>query len=103
MPLIATTPGSLSPQAVNTIFNQHIGQVLVVGGPLAVSDNVMTQLAALGCTRSVLAGIDNTETSTQIASFELSASLGFGYLNWDFDWDSVREPHRGATSTSSTP
>ena len=95
MPLIATTPGSLSPQAVNTIYNQHIGQVLVIGGPLAVSDVVMTQLAALGVYSIRLAGIDNTETSTQTASFELSAKLGFGYLNWDFDW-TRREPHRGA-------
>jgi hypothetical protein len=30
--------------------------------------------------------VDNTETSTQLASFELSPSLGFGYLNWDYDW-----------------
>jgi putative cell wall-binding protein len=87
MPLIATTPGSLSPQAVNAIFNQHIGQVLVIGGPLAVSDNVMNQLAALGVYSVRIAGIDNTETSTQLASFELSPSLGMGYLNWDFDWD----------------
>jgi putative cell wall-binding protein len=86
MPLIATTPGSLSPQAVNAIFNQHIGQVLVIGGPLAVSDNVMNQLAGLGVYSVRIAGIDNTETSTQLASFELSPSLGFGYLNWDPDW-----------------
>ena len=88
MPLIATMPGSLSPQAVNAIFNQHIGQVLVIGGPLAVSDNVMSQLAALGVYSIRIAGADNTETSTQLASFELSPSLGMGYLNWDFDWDS---------------
>jgi len=86
MPLIATTPGSLSPQAVNAIFNQHIGQVLVVGGPLAVSDNVLNQLAGLGVYSVRIAGQDNTETSTQLASFELSPSLGFGYLNWDDDW-----------------
>lgn len=87
MPLIATTGASLSPQAVASIFNQHIGQVLVIGGPLAVSDNVMNQLAALGVYAIRIAGADNTETSTQLASFELSPSLGFGYLNWDFDWD----------------
>ena len=86
MPLIATTPGSLSPQAVNAIFNQHIGQVLVIGGPLAVSDNVMNQLAGLGVYSVRIAGQDNTETSTQLASFELSPSLGFGYLNYDPDW-----------------
>jgi hypothetical protein len=86
MPLIATTPGALTPQAVNAIFNQHIGQVIVVGGPLAISDNVMNQLAALGVYSIRVAGADNTETSTQLASFELSPSLGFGYLNWDYDW-----------------
>ena len=88
MPLIATATNSLSPQAVASIFNQHIGQALVIGGPLAVSDNVMNQLAALNVYVIRIAGIDNTETSTQLASFELSTSLGFGYLNWDFDWDS---------------
>lgn len=86
MPLIATTPNSLSPQAVNSIFNQHIGQVLVIGGPLAVSDNVLNQLAALGVHAIRIAGADNTETSTQLASFELSASLGMSYLNWDYNW-----------------
>ena len=88
MPLIATTPGSLSPQALDSIFNQHIAQALVIGGPLAVSDNVMNQLAANGVYAIRIGGIDYTETSTLLASFELSLDLGFGYLNWDFDWDS---------------
>jgi len=60
--------------------------VLVVGGPLAVSDTVMNQLAGLGVYSIRIAGADNTETSTQLAAFELSPSLGFGYLNWDDDW-----------------
>ena len=76
--------------------------MLIIGGPLAVSDNVMGQLAAIGVYAIRIGGIDYTETSTQLASFELSLDLGFGYLNWDFDWASyvnrtagITQPERG--------
>lgn len=90
MPLIATTSNSLSPQAIETMQNQRIQQLIVVGGPLAVSDAVLEQAVAaipgLGIIR--VGGQNAVETSTNLASFELSGALGMGWLNVDFDWES---------------
>ncbi len=90
MPLIATPSASLSQQAINAMFNQHIQQLIVVGGPLAVSDAVINQaLAAIpGLSVIRVAGQTASETSVQLAMFELSRPLGMGWLNTDFDWAS---------------
>ena len=87
MPLIVTDGSSLSPQALDAIFNQHIGQVIVVGGPLAISDNVMNQLAGWGVSALRIAGTDGSDTSVQLASFELSLPLGLGFINSDHNWE----------------
>jgi hypothetical protein len=94
MPLIATKPGGLSPQALNAMFNQHIGQVILLGGPLAVSDTVMADLAAAGIRVVRVAGVDNTDTASQFAQFALSddnlspaGNNGLGWLNSDFFWN----------------
>jgi putative cell wall-binding protein len=94
MPLIATKPGGLSPQALNAMFNQHIGQVILLGGPLAVSDTVMADLAAAGIRVVRVAGVDNTDTASQFAQFALSTdnlspagNNGLGWFNVDFFWN----------------
>ena len=87
MPLIATDPANLSPQALNAIFNDHIGQVILVGGPLAVSNNVVTQLQGAGIKVFRVAGQTASDTSVQLASFELSAAKGLAWDNRDPQWE----------------
>lgn len=87
MPLITTTPNALAPQAQNAIYNDHICQVILVGGPLAVSNNVVSQLQAAGVSVFRVAGQTASDTSTQLASFELSAAAGLGWDNRDGEWD----------------
>jgi len=90
MPLIATPSNSLSPQAIDAMRNQSIQQLIVLGGPLAVSESVVDEAVAaipgLGVVR--IAGQTASDTSVQLAEFELSASLGMGWQNTDFDWGS---------------
>ena len=87
MPLITTNPASLSPQAQNAIYNDHICQLILVGGPLAVSNNVVSQLQAGGVSVFRVAGQTASDTSVQLASFQLSAALGLGWDNRDGEWD----------------
>jgi hypothetical protein len=97
LPLIITDPGSLSPQALNALYNDHITQIFLLGGTGAVSDTVVTQLGALGFAVLRIAGIDASDTSTQFASFTLAAGvaplggalhlIGLAAPNIDFNWD----------------
>jgi putative cell wall-binding protein len=85
MPLIVTTPGALDTDALEAIFNDHINQVIVLGGVLAVTPAVISELPA-GVTAIRVAGIDGSDTSTELASFELSTALGIGVDNNDPQW-----------------
>jgi putative cell wall-binding protein len=77
-PILLTTPGTLSSQAATAIKKLTIKQVVVMGGPFAVSDGVVTQLEALGVSVLRVAGADYTDTAVQVADFEMS-SVG---LHW---------------------
>jgi hypothetical protein len=89
MPLIVTTPGALDTDALEAIFNDHINQVIVLGGVLAITPAVISELPA-GVTAVRVAGIDGSDTSTELASFELSPTLlgglGIGVDNNDPQW-----------------
>ncbi len=78
LPIVLTDPVSLSPQAAATITALGIRQVIVMGGPLAVSDAVVTQLEDLGVSVLRVAGTDYTGTAVEAADFELSTS-GLGW------------------------
>ena len=71
LPILLTDPGSLSTDAQTGIFSLGIQQVIVPGGPVAVSGGVLATLAAQGIDSLRLAGQDASDTSTQIARFEL--------------------------------
>ena len=73
-PILLTQQASLSSQASSAIANLGIKQVIVMGGPVAVSDAVVTQLAALGVTVLRIAGTDYTDTAQLLAEFELSTT-----------------------------
>jgi putative cell wall-binding protein len=85
-PVILTDPNSLSTQASTVLTQLNIKQVLVVGGPLAVSDADVTAIEAANGGISVLriAGQDQTDTAQELASFELNQNAGMVHtgLNW---------------------
>jgi putative cell wall-binding protein len=85
-PVVLTDPNTLSTQASATLTQLNIQQVLVVGGPLAVSDADVTAIEALNSGISVLriAGQDQTDTAQELASFELNQNAGAVHtgLNW---------------------
>ena len=74
LPLLLTNGSTLSPEAAAAIEDQGIQQVIVLGGPLAISDAVITQLEALGVSVLRIAGQDYTDTSQLLAQFELNGS-----------------------------
>jgi predicted outer membrane repeat protein len=82
LPILLTTPGSLSSQAQAAISALHVTQVIVMGGPLAVSDAVVAELEANGISVLRVAGKDATTTAVQLADLEVgqrTTDLGFGW------------------------
>jgi putative cell wall-binding protein len=79
IPILLTTPGALSSQAATAIVNLHIQQIIVMGGPLAVTNTVEAKVAAMTVTGrlvSVLrvAGKTYGETAVELAKFEVADS-----------------------------
>ncbi|HEY1987849.1 MAG TPA: cell wall-binding repeat-containing protein, partial [Acidimicrobiales bacterium] len=85
-PLLLTGPSSLSPDAVTALTNDAVQQVIVMGGPIAISDSVLSQVEALGISVLRVAGQDFTDTSQLLAQFELNSVDGAGLTN-GLDWD----------------
>lgn len=82
LPLLLTTPKSLAPTAAAAIGVLSISQVVVMGGPLAVSGAVTSQLEALGVSVLRIAGRTASATADELAGAELGATaggLGFGW------------------------
>jgi len=69
-PLVLTDPSSLSSQAQAALLNDGIQQVILMGGTLAISTNVETQLTALGIKVIRLAGADRSDTAAKAAALE---------------------------------
>lgn len=80
-PMILTTATSLSPEAASTLTSDHIQQVIVLGGPLAVSDSVVNQIEGMGIYVLRVAGQDGTDTAQQLAQFELATAADAG-MGW---------------------
>jgi putative cell wall-binding protein len=82
-PILLTTPDALSSQAQSAITALGIHQVIVMGGPLAISNSVVTSLQGMGVSVLRIAGQDYTDTADQLANFEVNTtSNGLG-LGWD--------------------
>ena len=69
-----TTAANAVTDVPTAIVNLGIQQVIVMGGPLAVSNNVVSQLMGLGVSTFRIAGIDATDTAQLLAEFELNAT-----------------------------
>jgi putative cell wall-binding protein len=63
-PILLTTPSTLSSQVTSAINTLGIKQVVVMGGPLAVSNAVVASLEALGVSVLRIAGQTYSGTST---------------------------------------
>ncbi|MGH8987050.1 MAG: cell wall-binding repeat-containing protein, partial [Acidimicrobiales bacterium] len=89
LPLLLTTPTTLSPQALGAINDLGVTQVILMGGPLAVSDAVVSELASHQVSVLRVAGKDYTDTAEQLAEMELGTTKGYEGLGW--------APTRGVT------
>jgi hypothetical protein len=85
-PLLLTGQATLSSAASAALTNDSIQQVLVMGGPIAISDNVLSQIEAMGITVVRIAGQDFTDTSQLLAQFEL-ASINIAGQQIGLEWD----------------
>jgi len=81
MPILLTTPSVLSPQASSAIRALGIEQVIVMGGPLAVSNGIVTTLEGLGVSVLRIAGQSYGGTSVELAEFESGTATTTG-LGW---------------------
>jgi putative cell wall-binding protein len=80
LPVLLTTPSSLSPEAAAAIGSLHIAQVIAMGGPFAVSDSVVTSLEGMGVSVLRVAGRDATDTAVELAKLETAPqSTGVGW------------------------
>lgn len=82
LPILLTTSATLSPDVASATADLGIKQVIVMGGPLAVSDAVVTSLEALGLAVLRVAGHDASDTAVQLADFEMAPSSGNSGLGW---------------------
>ncbi|MGH8989329.1 MAG: cell wall-binding repeat-containing protein, partial [Acidimicrobiales bacterium] len=82
LPILLTNARSLSPQVSSVLTSLGIVQVLVMGGPLAVSDSVVSSLEALGVSVLRIAGPDATGTAVQLADFEMASKAGHLGAGW---------------------
>jgi putative cell wall-binding protein len=69
-PTLLTKTATLSDAARRGLSDLGIGDVFVLGGPAAVSDNVVAQIQGMGITVQRLGGKDRTDTAVQVANFE---------------------------------
>ncbi len=117
-PLLLTTPSALSPEAATAIKVLGITQVVVMGGPFAVSDAVVTSLESLGVSVLRVGGATDTQSAIELAQMELASAgnhLGTGWAptdgvtvaRGDFYSDglagAVVAAHGGATGHSPEP
>ena len=82
LPIVLSTPTSLSSQALSTLRQLGIAQVVVMGGPLAISDAVVSALEADGFSALRVAGADATQTAAELARCELGAASTAVGLGW---------------------
>jgi putative cell wall-binding protein len=82
LPILLTTPATLSTQAASAIRDLGIRQVIVMGGELAVSDSVVSSLEGLGTSVLRVAGGDYTGTAVELAELETTSQTGGQGLGW---------------------
>ncbi|MDA8073741.1 MAG: cell wall-binding repeat-containing protein [Actinomycetota bacterium] len=118
LPMLLTPATQLSTTAVAAIEKLGIEQVILMGGPLAVSNTVEASLVAkTGVSVLRIAGKDYTDTSRELARFEVAAATdgldwtpghrvtvarGNGYTD-GLAGAVLESPHNAATGASRAP
>jgi len=74
-PLILTTGGTLSPEALQSMISIDVEQVVIFGGESAVSAEVATAIEARGITVIRLAGADRYATSVAVNNWALAPTF----------------------------
>jgi putative cell wall-binding protein len=82
LPILLTTPSTLSPEVSSAIGALGIRQVVVMGGQLAVSNAVASSLEGLGVSVLRIAGQTSSGTSVELAEFETGPAKGGAGLGW---------------------
>jgi hypothetical protein len=77
LPVLLTNPSVLSPEASDGLTQLGIQQVVITGGPAAISPAVETAIQAKGMTTVRLQGGDRSATSVAIADWALANVPGF--------------------------
>ncbi len=96
IPLLLTDPSSLSTQASAGLSALGIKQVIVLGGPLAVSNADVTAIQGMGISVIRIAGQDPTDTAQMLASFELNQQgTTYSGLGWGTSWGGTVMVARG--------
>ncbi|MGH8988228.1 MAG: cell wall-binding repeat-containing protein, partial [Acidimicrobiales bacterium] len=72
LPILLTTSAALPGATASAISSLHVAQVVVMGGPLAVSDSVVAAIEHLGVSVLRVAGQDATDTAVELARLETS-------------------------------
>jgi hypothetical protein len=92
-PVISTPSDTLSNEAMSALQDLGIQQVIVMGGPDAISDGVVSTIQGLGMSVLRIAGDTYVGTSVQAASFELSnwqVVVGLQYNPAGLNWGSTK-------------
>jgi len=82
-PVLLTEPGSLPSDTATALTNLNIQQVIVMGGPMAFSDNVVTSIENMGISVLRIAGQTFGATSAELADFEANTTSNKDGLSWD--------------------
>ncbi len=84
-PVLLTEPGSLPSDTATALTDLNIQQVIVMGGPIAVSNSVVTSIENMGISVLRIAGQTFGATSTELADFEVNTTSNGDGLGWDPD------------------
>lgn len=76
LPILLTGPQGLASPARSALEGLNIDHVIIVGGPVVISDTVKSEIEQLGIETTRIFGVDRFHTATEIADFAL-AEFGF--------------------------
>ena len=93
--MLVPPTSSLSQAARTTLAYEGVQHVYVVGGQLAVTNTVVKQVESMGVDVLRVPGADATDTSQELARFELAATKNKG-RQWSASAGAVlARAHRG--------
>jgi putative cell wall-binding protein len=98
LPLLTTPQETLSSYAETGLLDLGIQQVIVVGGNLAVDTPVSAAIEAQGIPVLRIAGTDASQTSVDLAEFELNTDFTSNGEPEGLGWAALQSPVNGAAA-----